>query len=93
MQPMRLDEDIRPLSEFRSGVASFIKQVSDTRRPLVLTQHGRGVAVVIDIREFEVMREKLAILDDIQVSRAQIAAGQGIPHDEAKARVLKKLGV
>ena len=93
MQPMRLDEDIRPLSEFRSGVASFIKQVSDTRRPLVLTQHGRGVAVVVDIREFEAMREKLAILDDIQVSRAQIAAGQGIPHDEAKARVLKKLGV
>ena len=93
MQPLRLDEDIRPLSEFRSGVASFIKQVSDTRRPLVLTQHGRGVAVVVDIREFEAMRERLAILDDIQVSRAQIAAGQGVPHDEAKARVLGKLGL
>lgn len=93
MQPLRLDEDIRPLSEFRSGVASFIKQVSDTRRPLVLTQHGRGVAVVVDIREFDTMREKLAILDDIQISRAQIAAGQGIPHDEAKTRVLKKLGL
>jgi prevent-host-death family protein len=93
MHSLRLDEDIRPLSEFRSGVATFIKRVNDTRRPLVLTQHGRGVAVVVDIREFEAMREKLAILDDIQVSRAQIAAGQGIPHDEAKARVLKKLGV
>lgn len=92
MQPLRLDEDIRPLSEFRSGVASFIKQVSDTRRPLVLTQHGRGVAVVVDIREFEAMREKLAILEDIQVSRAQIAAGEGIDHDEAKARVLDSLG-
>ena len=92
MRPLRLDQDIRPLSEFRSGVASFIKQVNDTRRPLVLTQHGRGVAVVVDIREFEAMRERLAILDDIQVSRAQIAAGQGVPHDEAKARVLGKLG-
>lgn len=91
MQPLRLDQDIRPLSEFRSGVASFIKQVSDTRRPLVLAQHGRGVAVVVDIREFEAMRERLEILDDIQVARAQIAAGEGIPHDEAKARVLKKL--
>ena len=91
MKPVRLDEDIRPLSEFRSGVASFIKQVSDTRRPLVLTQHGRGVAVVVDIREFEAMREKLAILEDIEVSRAQIAAGKGISHEEAKARVLKKL--
>src|SRR5450756_648264 len=59
MQPLRLDEDIRPLSEFRSGVASFVKRVNDTRRPLVLTQHGRGVAVLVDIREFEAMRERL----------------------------------
>ena len=91
MQPLKLDEDIRPLSEFRSGVASFIKQVNDTRRPLVLTQHGRGVAVVVDIREFEAMRERLAILDDIAISRAQLAAGEGVAHDEAKRQVLERL--
>ncbi|MHB8051600.1 MAG: type II toxin-antitoxin system Phd/YefM family antitoxin [Coriobacteriia bacterium] len=92
MQPIRLDEDIRPLSEFRSGVAAFIKRVNETRRPLVLTQHGRGVAVVLDIAEFEVMRERLAILDDIQVARAQIAADGGVVHDEAMRRVLGNLG-
>ncbi len=91
MQPVRLDEDIRPLSEFRSGVASFIKRVNDTRRPLVLTQHGRGVAVVVDIREFESMRERLAILDDITISRAQLAAGEGVSHDEARDQVLRRL--
>jgi len=92
MQPLKLDEDIRPLSEFRSGVASFIKQVNETRRPLVLTQRGRGVAVLVDIREFEAMRERIAILDDIVTAEAQIDAGQVISHDEANARVLKKLG-
>ena len=92
MQPLKLDEDIRPLSEFRSGVASFIKQVNETRRPLVLTQRGRGVAVLVDIREFEAMRDRLAILDDIVTAEVQIDAGQVISHDEAKARVLKKLG-
>ena len=91
MEPVRLDEDIRPLSEFRSGVASFIKQVNDTRRPLVLTQRGRGVAVVVDIREFEAMREKLETLEDIEVARAQFSRGEGVPHDEARARVLDRL--
>jgi prevent-host-death family protein len=91
MQPIRLDEDIRPLSEFRSGVAAFIKRVNETRRPLVLTQHGRGVAVVVDIAEFEAMRERLAILDDIEVARAQIAADGGVAHAEAKDRVLRDL--
>jgi len=91
MQPLKLDEDIRPLSEFRAGVASFVKRVNDTRRPLVLTQHGRGVAVVVDIHEFEAMRERLSLLEDIARAEAQLAAGEGIPHEEAKARILKRI--
>jgi antitoxin YefM len=92
MQELKLDEDIRPLSEFRAGVASFVRQVNETRRPMVLTQHGRGVAVLVDIREFETMRERLALLEDITAAEAQVAAGQVVTHDEAKARVLKGLG-
>ncbi len=91
MRPLKLDEDIRPLSEFRAGVASFVKQVNDTRRPLVLTQHGRGVAVLVDISEYAAMRERLETIDDIATARAQLAQGEGAEHDEAKARVLGKL--
>jgi len=92
MQPLKLDEDIRPLSEFRAGVASFVKQVNDTRRPMVLTQRGRGVAVLVDIREFEAMRERLALLEDLAAAEADIAAGRVISHEEAKARILARLG-
>jgi antitoxin YefM len=92
VQAPRLDEDIRPLSEFRAGVASFVKRVNDTKRPLVLTQHGRGVAVLMDIQEFEAMRERLALLEDVAVGRAQIAAGEILEHEAARTRVLKRLG-
>jgi antitoxin YefM len=68
-----------------------VKQVNETRRPMVLTQHGRGVAVLVDIHEFEAMRERLALLEDIALAEAQIAAGRVTPHEEAKARALKKL--
>jgi antitoxin YefM len=92
MQPLKLDEDIRPLSEFRAGVAGFVRQVNETRRPLVLTQHGRGVAVLVDIREFETMRERLALLEDIAVAEDEVAAGRVTSHEEAKARVIGGLG-
>jgi antitoxin YefM len=91
MRSLKLDEDIRPLSEFRAGVATFVKQVNDTRRPLVLTQRGRGVAVLVDIHEYAAMRERLEVLDDINTARAQLAAGQGTPHAEAKERALTRL--
>jgi PHD/YefM family antitoxin component YafN of YafNO toxin-antitoxin module len=56
---------------------------------MVLTQRGRGVAVLIDVHEFESMQERLEILEDIYRAEEQLAAGGGVSHDEARARVLK----
>lgn len=89
MSKVRVDEDIRPLSEFRAEVASFVKHIRETRRPMVLTQRGRGVAVLMDVHEFESMQERLEILEDIYRAEEQLAAGEGMSHEEAKARVLK----
>ncbi len=91
MRRLKINEDIRPLSEFRSGVASFLKQVHDTKRPLVITQHGKGVAVLLDVTEYESMQDKIGLYEDIEVSIAQIDAGEGISHEAAKERVLKRL--
>jgi hypothetical protein len=32
MRPIRLDQDVRPLSEFRAPVALFVQRVNETRR-------------------------------------------------------------
>lgn len=89
MSKIKLDEDIRPLSEFRAEVASFVKHVHETRRPMVLTQRGRGVAVLVDVHEFESMQERLEILEEIYRAEEQLAAGGGVPQEEARARVLE----
>ena len=91
MQRIKVDKDIRSLSEFRTGIANFIKQVHETKRPLVITQHGKGVAVLMDSREFEAMQEKIELLTDIHTAVNQLAAGEGIDQDEAKANVLKRI--
>jgi len=90
MRRLKVNEDIRPMSEFRSGVASFLKQVHDTKRPLVITQHGKGVAVLLDVGEYEAMQEKFELFEDLETSIAQIAAGKGISHENAKESVLKR---
>jgi len=81
MQRLKIDQDIRPMSEFRTGIASFLKQIHDTKRPLVITQHGKGVAVLLDVGEYEAMQEKIELLQDIQTSIAQLESGTGIDHD------------
>jgi len=91
MQKIKIDEDIRSLSEVRNGMASFIKQVHDTKRPVIITQHGKGVAVLLGANEFEAMQEKIELLSDIQTSLNQLEKGGGISHRDAKKKLLKRV--
>ena len=92
MQRLKIDQDIRPMSEFRTGIASFLKQIHDTKRPLVITQHGKGVAVLLDVAEYESMQDKIELLQDVQMSIEQIDSGAGVGHEEAKAAILGRIG-
>ena len=89
MQRIKIDQDIKPLSEVRTGIANIIKQVHDTKRPVIITQHGKSVAVLLDACEYELMQEKLELLTDVQLSLDQLENGQGIDHENAKEKVLK----
>ena len=91
MQRLKIDQDIKPLSEVRTGIANFIKQVHDTKRPLIITQHGKGVAVLIDVYEYEAIQERLELLTDVQISLNQIEDGQGIDHEDAKQIIRKRV--
>jgi antitoxin YefM len=91
MQRLKIDQDIKPLSEVRTDIANFIKQVRDTKRPVIITQHGKGVAVLLDASEYETMQEKLELLTDVQTSLGQLANGQGIAHEDAKEKILKRV--
>ncbi len=91
MERINPDEDIRSLSDFRAGVSSYIKQVAETKRPLVITQHGKGVAILADVGEFEAMQARLELLEDIYKAESQINEGQGVSHADAKDAVLKGL--
>jgi prevent-host-death family protein len=82
MPTVKPTEDIQPLTAFRANVASFVDQVRETGRPLVLTQHGRSAAVLLGAADYEALIEELEVLRDVQISERQLAAGKGIPHEQ-----------
>ena len=88
MRTTNLAEDIKPVSEFRARSAAVIAQVQETQRPVVLTQHGRSAVVLLDVNVFEAMREELELLRDLRAAENQIDLGRGVPHDDARRRIL-----
>jgi prevent-host-death family protein len=90
MSRIHFDQDIQPLSEFRAGVASYIKQINETRRPLVITQRGKGVAIVLDIAEYESMQEKIELLEEINKAEIQFSNELGVDSKSVRDKLLSR---
>jgi len=83
-----LDEDIRPVTEFRENAASLIRHVQETKRTLVLTQRGHSAAVLLDVGEYEKLVGELELRRKVEAAEREIAEGQGIPQEEVEERIL-----
>jgi len=91
MSTIRPSTDVLPVTEFRANTSAFLEQLRTTKRPIVLTQHGRSAAVVMDVEEYESLLDKIAILQDIRIAEEQIASGEGLSHDEAVRELRSRL--
>ena len=90
MALLRPSVDVRPVTEFRSHTSAIIAQVQQTKRPVILTQHGRSAAVVLDVEAYEALIEEVAVIRDIRTAESQLDAGLGIPQEVVEARLRER---
>lgn len=90
MLKIRLDQDIQPLSEFRSKVAFYFDKVKKTKRPLIITQNGKSSAILLDVSEYQSMIDKLEILEDVKSAEEQISRGMEISHKDVKKKFARR---
>ena len=78
MHRIQIDQDIQPLSEFRSKVAFYFDKVKKTKRPLIITQNGKSSAILLDVSEYQSMVDKIEVLEDIfeYISKDNLSAAQ-----------------
>ena len=76
----RLNEDVIPLSQFRSGLTDCIIKTRRTHRPIVITQNGTSSSVLIDVGDYEALMETIEIVQDVRKAEAQIERGEVLTH-------------
>ncbi len=91
MAVLKPSQDVQPLSAFRANAAGFLDQVRSTKRPLVLTQHGKSAAIVLDVDQYEALVDEIEVIRDIRQAKAELARGEGIPHEEVVAELRARL--
>lgn len=91
MKRVQLIKDIRPLSEFRAKAASMIEQVKKEHRPLVITQHGKSSAVLLEVSDYEKMLDTIELLQEINQAREEFKANKGVSHHEVMRSLKERL--
>ena len=86
-----ISKDIEPLSEFRNRSAEFVKRLKREKQPIVLTQHGKSAAVLMDVTEFDRFSRKMEMLEDLLEAKLQAEQGQVYSMEEARERIEKHL--
>lgn len=91
MPTINLEEDIRPLSEFRADAAGLLAKIRRTKRALILTQRGHTSAVVLGVAEYQRLLDEVELLRDVHTALQQIERGEGVPHSTAKRQAIARL--
>ena len=84
---IKFSEDVVPLTDLKVNPGKVVRHVGETRRPVLLTSRGRGVAVVLSVQDYEAAEEERAFMRAVVAGLADLEAGRELSLDEAKARL------
>ncbi len=88
---MLLQESIKPISYVKAHAADIIREVTESRTPIIITQNGEATAVLQDIASYEEIQESLALLKILALSRKDVEEGRVKPAEQAFADIKERI--
>lgn len=95
MASVKLSEDLLPVSDLSLHASKVVHQAQETGRPVVLTEDGRGVAVVLSLEAFEELQGfagRLTLQHAVEEAEKDIAAGRWVENDEVLTKLERWAG-
>ena len=83
----KFSEDVVPLSDLKANPGRVVRQVAQTRRPVLLTNRGRGVAVVQALTKYEADTEEREFLRAVVLGLVDLEEGREMDLAEVKTRL------
>jgi len=89
---MKFTTHIRPISYLKANAAEVVRQLTDLREPMVITQNGEAKAVLQDVASFEQTQETMAFLKILALGQRQIEEGRTVKAADAIRRIRGESG-
>lgn len=82
MKRPTLTEDLVPVNELRANLATVLKRVDETGRPVVVTQRGKAAAVLIHPNELDELDEQKELVRKVLRGLGESERGELVDEDD-----------
>ena len=87
---MKFSSQIKPISYLKAHAAEVVRELTEQREPLVITQNGEAKVVIQDVKSYEETQEALALLKLLALGNRQIEEGKVQQAGDVIARLRNK---
>ena len=92
MKDIILSEDVFPIGEFKKHASRLFRRMKEGKRPIVVTQNGTPVGVVIPAEEYDRIQERTRFVEAVEEGLRQSEAGQGISSEDLDKELDREFG-
>ena len=79
------------VTTLKRPATELLSDLERDREPILITQHGLPSAYLVDVESFELLQQRMGILEGIARGEMAIAEGRVVTHAEAKTRMARWL--
>ncbi|HET9679715.1 MAG TPA: type II toxin-antitoxin system Phd/YefM family antitoxin [Gammaproteobacteria bacterium] len=84
---MKFSEDVVVMSDLKVNPGRFIRQTTETHRPVLFTSHGRGVAVMQSVADYEKSEDERQFMRAVIAGLADVDAGRTLSLAQASEQL------
>ncbi len=74
------------VTSLKRQATKILADLHDTKEPVLITEHGRPSAYLVDVDDYQFMQNRLAILEGIARGERTISESKALSHEEAETR-------
>ncbi|MEZ9525260.1 type II toxin-antitoxin system Phd/YefM family antitoxin [Enterovibrio norvegicus] len=82
---------IELVTSLERQATKILSELRESKEPVLITEHGKPSAYLVDVEEHEFMQNRLALLEGIARGESSVAEGKVTKHAEAKSKMSKWL--
>lgn len=79
------------VTTLKRHATELLSDIERDRQPILITQHGLPSAYLVDVETFELLQQRMAVLEGIARGEMAVAEGRVVTHAEAKTRMARWL--